>query len=203
MSSTQNSNSTTKRGLLPFALAGGALVAVGLVALGVSLSSPREPQPYELTGFEPMTADGMADEFFRVAPEMLTSVYRAFNETDEAAIYDSLAQVSAGEALEELYLERVGAMVGGGLDPSEEADQQIHTMEMIRIDQDRDGETFIWNSRWRVVGTVGHATHMHVRGNTYAAILTVEPVDGAWRLTGFDLTDVDRSEAGELVAAAP
>lgn len=93
-------------------------------------------------------------------------------------------------------------MVGGGLDPSEEADQQIQTMQMLRIDQQRDDETFTWTARWRVVGTVGHATHMHVRGNIYAAILTMEPVDGAWRMTQFELTDVDRSEAGDIVAEA-
>ncbi|MEJ6392654.1 hypothetical protein V8J82_05260 [Gymnodinialimonas sp. 2305UL16-5] len=182
----------------------GAVVISGIaVVWTLTSNSSRSPASYEIAGFEPMTGDEMAENFFLVAPEMLTTVYRAFNETDEGAIYDSLAQVAAGEALEELYLERVGAMVGGGLDPSEEADQEIHTMEMIRIDQEREGETFIWNSRWRVVGTVGHATHMHVRGNTYAAVLTLEPVEGAWRLTGFDLTDVDRSEAGEMVAAAP
>ncbi|ABD56023.1 hypothetical protein [Jannaschia sp. CCS1] len=203
MTSTQKHSPVKRRGIPPLAFVGAACVALALIAGAATFTSSREPAVYDLSGFDPMSADGMSEEFFRVAPEMLTSVYRAFNETDEAAIYDSLAQVAAGDALEELYLERVGAMVGGGLDPSEEADQQIHTMEMIRIDQDQNGETFIWNSRWRVVGTVGHATHMHVRGNTYAAVLTVEPVDGAWRLTGFELTDVDRSEAGELVAAAP
>lgn len=181
----------------------GAL-ALGAVALGwiVYSSVEREPTPYTLAGFEPMTADGMSEAFFRVAPEVLIAVYQAFNETGEAAIYDSLAQVAAGRALEALYLERIGAMVGGGLDPSEEADQQIHTMQMLRIDQQRDDETFTWTARWRVVGTVGHATHMHVRGNIYAAILTMEPVDGAWRMTRFDLTDVDRSEAGDIVAEA-
>ena len=76
-------------------------------------------------------------------------------------------------------------------------------MEMLRIDVARDGATFTWDARWRVVGTVGHATHLHVRGNIYAAELTVAPIDGAWRIEGFTLTDVDRSEAGQMVAADP
>ncbi|MBY4891383.1 hypothetical protein KUL25_01245 [Rhodobacteraceae bacterium N5(2021)] len=192
-----------RKGLAAAALAGACCVVIAALVWTLFLRAPQEPAPYEVAGFEPMTADALAEEFFLVAPELLTVVYRAFNETGEAEIYDSLATVAAGDALQELYLERVGAMVGGGLDPSEEADQQIHTMEMLRIDQSREGERFTWNARWRVVGTVGHATHMHVRGNTYAAILTVEPVEGAWRVTGFDLTDVDRSEAGEMVAAEP
>lgn len=51
----------------------------------------------------------------------------------------------------------------------------------------------------RVVGTVDHATHLPVRGNTYAVDLTIEPVDGAWRMTTFDLTDVDRTDRGTMV----
>ena len=145
----------------------------------------------------------MAEQFYLVAPEMLTQVYLAFNETDEAAIYDSLAEVAAGEALEALYLERVGAMAENGLDPSQEADQQIHTMEMLNIRTWRDDQDFTWDARWRVVGTVGHATHMHVRGNIYAAVLNVGPVDGAWRITEFELTDVDRSDAGQIVEGEP
>ncbi|WP_224816373.1 hypothetical protein [Hasllibacter sp. MH4015] len=203
MASHSNQTVTVKTGLRPLALTGIVVLCLAAVAWAVVSNRSSTPEPYAVSGFDPMTVDDLTENFFLVAPEMLTIVYRAFNETDEGAIYDSLAQVAAGDALEELYLERVGAMAGGGLDPSEEADQEIHTMEMIRIDQDRDGETITWTSRWRVVGTVGHATHMHVRGNTYAAVLTIEPVEGAWRMTDFDLTDVDRSEAGEMVAAAP
>ena len=177
---------------------------LGLLLVAVLLTAcQREPQPYAVAGFEPMTADQVGENFFLVAPEMLKRVYLAFNETEETAIYDGLAQVAAGEALEALYLERVGAMAGGGLDPAAEADQQIHEMEMLRIDTARDGEVFTWDARWRVVGTVGHATHLHVRGNIYAAILGVAPVDGAWRITDFELTDVDRTDAGQMVPADP
>lgn len=175
-----------------------AALAIGAYAL---TRGPSEPEAYAVAGFDPMTADDVSEQFFRVAPELLTHVYLAFNETEETAIYDSLAEVAADAALEALYLERVGAMAENGLDPSEEADQQIHTMEMLRIDGQRSGETFTWDARWRVVGTVGHATHLHVRGNIYAAVLTVAPVDGIWRIRDFELTDVDRSEAGDIVLA--
>jgi hypothetical protein len=89
-------------------------------------------------------------------------------------------------------------MQGGGLD---EADQELHSMELAGLSSRRSGDGFRMTVSWRVVGTVGHATHLHVRGNTYAADLTVEPVDEGWRMTSFDLTDVDRSDAGLLVAA--
>lgn len=177
----------------------GVCVAV-LVLVGVILlpQADDETRPYTALEFGEVSAQEFRDVSFQVIPEMLAVIYRAFAETQEEQIYDSLAEVSAGEALETLYLERVGAMVGGGL---AEADQELHAMELAGLSSRQDGTTFRMNVTWRVVGTVGHATHMHVRGNTYAADLTIAPVAGAWRMTSFDLTDVDRTDAGILVAA--
>ncbi|KIN75002.1 hypothetical protein Z945_2900 [Sulfitobacter noctilucae] len=145
-----------------------------------------------------MTAHELSSKSYQVVPEMLSVVYLAFGETNEVVIYDKLAEVSAEDALETLYLERVGAMVGGGLD---EADQTLHAMELTSLSSWQSGNTVTMDVKWHVVGTVGHATHLHVRGNTYSANLTVEPVGGAWRMTAFVLTDVDRSDAGTMVAA--
>jgi len=145
-----------------------------------------------------LSAEEFSNESYRVLPEMLAVIYRAFAETEERQIYDSLAEVSAGGALETLYLERVGAMAGGGL---KQADQQLHAMELVGLSSRRRGKTLQMNVSWRVVGTVGHATHLHVRGNTYAADMVIEPVDGVWRISDFELTDVDRSHAGVLVAS--
>jgi hypothetical protein len=71
-------------------------------------------------------------------------------------------------------------------------------MELIALSSRPGRDAVEMAARWRVLGTVGHAEHLHVRGNAYAADLTLEPVDGAWRLTGFALTDVDRTGAGTL-----
>lgn len=182
-----------RRGLLA---AGAALiVAAGLLATLLRSESTRF---YAVPQFWPMTTAKLSDEGFQVLPVILETVYGAFAETDETAIYDTLAEVSAGQALETLYLERIGAMAGGGLDAS---DQQIHEMKLLKLSSRQTGTALHMAATWQVVGTVGHATHLHMRGNTYAADLTFEPVDGAWRMTTFDLTDVDRSDAGTLVAA--
>lgn len=125
-------------------------------------------------------------------------VYEAFNETQEDAIYDTLANVTHGDALEYLYLERVGSMVGGGL---EEADQTIHEIKLLSTEALREEASLQIDASWQVIGTVGHAEHLHVRGNTYSADLTVSPVDGAWRITDFELLDVDRDSAGETFLA--
>lgn len=148
---------------------------------------------YIVPGRTAMTPEAAVANGDRLAPALLLGVYDAFSRTDEAAIYDTLAEVSAGDALEALYLERLGAMVGGGLTG---ADQTIHEMQMLDLATDRSGKTLRMDARWQVIGTVGHSDHQHVRGNAYSADLVIEPVDGAWRITGFVLRDVDRSLAG-------
>ncbi|MGR3490969.1 MAG: hypothetical protein ACU0DW_02835 [Shimia sp.] len=141
---------------------------------------------------EAVDAAELSIQGFAVIPAVLEQVYTAFGATEEDAIYDGLAQVAAGDALEALYLERIGAMAAAGLEP----DQEIHEMELLDLSAQTSGRSVDVSARWRVLGTVGHAEHLHVRGNAYAADLTLEPVDEAWRLTAFTLTDVDRTDAG-------
>lgn len=172
-----------------------AAIAVVATLAGLVLFSGNSPTvKARALEFGEMTAAGVSADGYKIAPAVLSTVYKAFGETDEGRIYDSLAEVSAGPALEQLYLERLGAMAGGGLQP----DQTIHEMELIELTARADGDIVKMDAKWRVLGTVGHAEHMHVRGNAYSAAFAFEPINGAWRLTGFELRDVDRTDAGGL-----
>lgn len=182
---------------VPIAYLALALV-LGGAWYGVRLARERDGGAYAVAGLEPMTAETATLEGHRVAPALLMVIYDAFGRTEEAEVYDTLAEVAAGEALEALYLERMGAMVGGGLDAS---DQTIHEMRLLELATRQSGERLAMDARWQVIGIVGHDEHQHVRGNAYAADLTVEPVDGAWRITGFTLSGVDRTLAGTAAEA--
>jgi len=153
---------------------------------------------YTAPGLDPLTMDAAHEDFWRLTPALLLVVYDAFGKTDEEQIYDTLAAVTHGDALEYLYLERVGAMAGGGLD---EADQTIHEIKLLDTRVSREPAALTIDAAWQVIGTVGHAEHLHVRGNTYSADLVVSPVDGAWRITDFTLRDVNRDAAGETFEA--
>ncbi|MEL6644161.1 MAG: hypothetical protein AAFQ79_09520 [Pseudomonadota bacterium] len=183
----------------------GAMFAAGLVVVGgVALYSATNPNrgsqtaAFSVPGKPGMTVDVAHQLFYELTPALLLVVYEAFGQVEEDTIYDTLASVTHDDALEYLYLERVGAMAGGGL---EEADQTIHEIKLLDTQVDRDGATLLIDASWQVIGTVGHAEHMHVRGNTYSAELTISPVEGAWRITEFDLLDVNRDAAGEMFPA--
>jgi len=179
--------------------------AVGLAALAwVLLANPRatisETDQFSAPGLEPLTINAAKDEFWRLMPALLLVVYDAFGKTEEGEIYSTLESVTHGDALEYLYLERVGAMKGGGLD---EADQAIHEIKLLNTRVERNGATLELDASWQVIGTVGHAEHLHVRGNTYSADLVVTPVEDAWKITAFTLRDVNRDAAGETFPAPP
>ncbi|MEO1702241.1 MAG: hypothetical protein AAFR71_09330 [Pseudomonadota bacterium] len=177
-----------------------AAVSMVTAVLVFSTGSGNKTQSalFSAPGLDPMTVSQAQEDFWRLTPALLLVVYEAFGKTQENAIYDTLASVAHGDALEYLYLQRVGAMVGGGL---EEADQTIHEIKLLTTTVSRKTNDLNIDASWQVIGTVGHAEHMHVRGNTYSAGLTVSPIDGAWRITGFDLRDVSRDMAGEMFPA--
>ncbi|MDJ0992482.1 MAG: hypothetical protein QNI90_02825 [Dinoroseobacter sp.] len=174
------------------------LVAPLLFWAAAEFAPPRQQSTYTAPGLDPMGPEAARDDLFTLLPALLLVVYDAFGRTEEGEIYDTLAVVATGKALEMLYLERAGAMVGGGLT---ENDQAIHEMRLTKASSQQSGDTFLLDAQWEVIGTVGHSEHIHVRGNTYSANLTIMPVEGAWKITDFELTDVDRQMAGEFMEA--
>ena len=50
----------------------------------------------------------------------------------------------------------------------------------------------LFHARWTAMGTVGHWGHIHMRKNQYDANITVEPVEGAWKIAGLELLEEQR-----------
>ena len=191
MSEDRTATGTGRRAALIGAAALAALAALGGA---FALRGPGAAAALAAPGLDaPVDAAGLVREGHAVVPAVLNGIYAAFAETEEAAIYDGLARVASGEALEALYLERAGALATGGL-----PDQVLHELSLLSGSWRPDGAAMRAEVRWAVLAQVGHAEHTHMRGNAYGADLTIGPTEAGWRLTGFDLTDVDRSEAGTL-----
>ncbi|WP_171099196.1 MULTISPECIES: hypothetical protein [unclassified Ruegeria] len=187
--------------LLLFGMFGGGLAVFITVILVSQAREQRaaEATPYLVPGSPAMTINMAQELYSTLTPALLLVIYDAFDKKQEDEIYDTLARVTHGDALEYLYLERVGAMAGGGI---EEQDQTIHEINLLDTRVDRVETALLISSTWQVIGTVGHSEHLHVRGNTYSADLTISPVEGAWRITDFELLDVDRDTAGEIFPAS-
>lgn len=132
-----------------------------------------------------------------VLTTLLTRVYGAFGQIEEAAIYDGLATAVASDLLTDLYLQRRAVQARGPETP-EDPEAGIATIVDLSLDDwtliGRSAQGYELDATWTVVGIVGHTDHQHERVNAYTARLTLGPADDAWRLTAFDLDQVRRQQ---------
>ena len=126
-----------------------------------------------------------------IVASLLHNVYRAFDFRGEENIYDVLDQSVSGELLTEIYLEtRRGlelASQGG-------ARAKVKAIEMVEVEPRKlEGDRgFIARARWNVAGSVGHWGHIHTRTNQYEAEITIQPVDGSWKVTDLEILQEER-----------
>jgi len=122
---------------------------------------------------------------------LLTNVYRCFDIPDENRLYDRLALTVTGEQLLEVYLESRRALEiegsGGALVRIDEV-----VVKAVRGIREVDNGGYRLDTLWTVGGSVNHFGHIHFRQNEYDAIITIVPVDGAWKIGGLVLMGEER-----------
>lgn len=140
---------------------------------------------------------------------LLKNVYRAFDFRDDEDVYDRLAISVSGDLLAELYLQNrrsFSIQQAGG------AQARVQSVEIQDAVAERLGDrplAYAIRSNWAAQGSVGHWGHVHTRRNHYDAIVTVEAVDGAWKITDLEILEEIRVDptfsavAGTVSGAAP
>jgi hypothetical protein len=171
--------------LHPRSRLGGAvvLVAVGAVLLPYGRLAVLAPW----ADARPVTAADART----IVTGLLRNVYRAFDYRDEGVIYDVLARSAAGDLLTDIYLETRASLE---LENQGGARAKVTGVEMLEAETTNlTGEVgFRTRCTWNVSGSVGHWGHIHQRRNQYEAIVTVKPVDGAWKVTALELINERR-----------
>ena len=132
------------------------------------------------------------DEGQVILRSLLKNVYRAFDFRDEGDVYDKLAISASGDLLGDLYLQNRKSFrvkqAGGAVARV----KKIEVSDVKVQNNPRNSRAFDLRSRWTAVGTVGHWGHLHTRQNQYEARVTIEPVEGAWKITGLELIEEQR-----------
>ena len=122
---------------------------------------------------------------------LLHNVYRAFDYRDENAIYDTLERSADGDLLTQIYLETRRSLELRNQGGARAKVKDVELLEASLTDLD-GGAGFIARCSWIVAGSVGHWGHIHQRRNQYEAILTIQPIDGVWKITELELLNEHR-----------
>ncbi len=168
-----------------------------VIALGSVLVIVIASAGYMLFNRPAPTSDQPSIPPYELLNTTLESIYLAFAESSETAIYDALAEVTSDEVLTELYLQRRQSLVERNF--SDET-TEIHGVDLIDMSMTREADRMNFDARWYVLGQVGHDEHQHIRGNAYHALLAMEPIEGQYKVTRFELLDITRVEDEEAVA---
>jgi hypothetical protein len=137
----------------------------------------------------PTLGQAEATELMR---SLLKNVYRAFDFRREEDVYDKLAVSVSGDLLSNVYLQNRKSFAvqrAGG------AQAKVKEVEIIDVTMKPHPDrplALTFNSNWTALGSVGHWGHVHMRKNQYEAKLTVEPVDGVWKITGMEMIEEKR-----------
>ena len=156
-------------------------LAVALLALGGgALTQAVRPA---------WATDEKADE---VVLALLENIYRSFDYRDESVIYDSLERSVTGELLTDTYLETRRSLE---LENQGGARAKVKEVALVESEHAPGAEVgFESLLTWDVTGSVGHWGHVHQRQNQYQARVTVDAVDGRWKITALDLIQEERRQ---------
>jgi hypothetical protein len=163
---------------------GGALLVLGLV-LGFVWPLGTVDIP---SGNDPDEEQNLA-----LMENLLRNVYRAFDFRAEEDVYDKLAVTVAGDLLTDIYLQSRQSLV---VEQAGGAQAKVEEVVVESAEPSRAGKGYVFDTTWTAGGSVGHWGHVHMRINRFQANVTIEPVDGAWKITGMEVLDEVRIDPG-------
>ncbi len=139
-----------------------------------------------------MTPELSSKQAVTILESLLKNIYRSFDFREEDDVYDRLATSVSGDLLADIYLQNRKSLVvtqAGG------ARARVKEVKILDVETDHLDDKplgLLFHAKWTAMGTVGHWGHIHTRKNQYEANIIVEPVEGAWRITGLELLEEKR-----------
>ena len=127
---------------------------------------------------------------------LLKNVYRAFDFREEDDVYDKLALTVSGDLLADIYLQSRQSLAVQQAGGAQAKVKELEIREATATRRDNGELGYDVRAQWTAMGTVGHWGHTHIRQNLYDAILTIESVDGVWKVTGMEVLEETRIDQG-------
>ena len=163
-------------------LVNGSILVIGilLILMGSTFKQSMNIPFIQQTSFSKPEASTLVSH-------LLKNTYRAFDFREESDVYDKLAISNDEELLADLYIQTKKSMVLESQGGIQVKLKDVEVMEVEEVSSDEEGISF--KCKWVVKGDVGHWGHIHSRTNQYAAILSVKPDNGIWKLYDIDIIE--------------
>jgi hypothetical protein len=165
------------------------LGTVGLLVVGALVLIPA----FQVSvGGNARASQFSAEDGQVVLDSLLKNVYRAFDFRDEEDVYDKLAICVSGDLLADLYLEQRKSLVVEQAGGAQAKVEQVAIEAVVVSESTKHAGALDLKAQWTALGQVGHWGHIHTRQNRYDAIVTIKPVDGAWKIIDLELLEETR-----------
>jgi len=186
----------------------GGAIRTPAIASGVLVLFMASAWPYARISVDrPAALAGQleAEHSIALVETLLKNVYRAFDFRKEDDVYDKLALTVSGELLADIYLQSRQSLAVQQAGGAQATVQELEIREAIATRRDESDLGYDVRAQWTALGTVGHWGHTHIRQNLYDAILTIQSIDGVWKITGMEVLEESRIDpnAPATAAAAP
>jgi hypothetical protein len=165
------------------------IAAIGILVFGALVLLPAFQVP---VGGSARASQFSAEDGQMVLDSLLKNVYRAFDFRDEEDVYDKLAICVSGDLLADLYLEQRKSLVVEQAGGAQAKVEQVAIEDVAVSDSTKHAGALDLKARWTALGQVGHWGHIHTRQNRYDAIVTIKPVNGAWKIIDLELLEETR-----------
>ena len=166
-----------------------SVASIGILVLAALVLLPSFQVP---VGGNARASQFSAEDGQVVLDSLLKNVYRAFDFRDEEDVYDKLAICVSGDLLADLYLEQRKSLVVEQAGGAQAKVEQVAIENVDVSDSTSHSGALDLKAQWTALGQVGHWGHIHTRQNRYDAIVTIKPVDGAWKIIDLELLEETR-----------
>ena len=157
-------------------------MAFGLVAFGqIEVRNPLQA-PYRLPEAAALTT----------LQGLLQNTYRAFDFRAEEDVYDKLAVSAAGDLITDIYLQSRKRLVMEEQGGARAKVQDVQLLDAVQTGPPGKRGRFTFQCTWRITGTVNHWGHTHQRRNQYDALITIQPIERAWKIVALDVIEERR-----------
>jgi hypothetical protein len=123
---------------------------------------------------------------------LLKNVYRAFDFREESDVYDKLAISVSGELLSDIYLQQRKSFVVEQAGGAQAKVEDVVVERVAVAESSKFNDALEFKAVWTAAGTVGHWGHIHMRQNRYDALVTLQPVEGAWKIVDLEVLEEKR-----------